>query len=192
MVLQLPALLNTLREGMATLAMPDDAQDQHIKLVNDAVMQAFVSRAEGMSADTLEELAKGLTGLEDVVSNDADGDVLLDPGLIEMMSGVDAAALEVIASGGSKPGAGSLAWARELELGAWFVLELSGSLVQVQYVWRSQRGQLHLFASSSGKSYLVQTRRLASYLQAGLLVPVEDEALTVRATREALKKLAHS
>lgn len=191
-VLQLPALLNTLREGMATLAMPDDAQDQHIKLVNDAVMQAFVSRAEGMSADTLEELAKGLTGLEDVVSNDADGDVLLDPGLIEMMSGVDAAALEVIASGGSKPGAGSLAWARELELGAWFVLELSGSLVQVQYVWRSQRGQLHLFASSSGKSYLVQTRRLASYLQAGLLVPVEDEALTVRATREALKKLAHS
>ena len=191
-VLQLPSLLHTLREGMATLAMPVDAQDQHIKLVNDAVMQAFVSRAEGMSADTLEELARGLTGLEDVVSNDADGDVLLDPGLIEMMSGVDAAALEVISSGGSKPGAGSLAWARELELGAWFVLELSGGVVQVQYVWRSQRGQLHLFASSPGKSYLVQTRRLASYLQAGLLVPVEDEALTVRATREALKKLAPS
>lgn len=191
-VLQLPALLHTLREGMGTLAMPDDAQDQHIKLVNDAVMQAFVSRAEGISPEKLEELARGLTGLEDVVSNDADGDVLLDPGLIEMMSGVDAAALEVIASGGSKPGAGSLAWARELELGAWFVLDMGGGVVQVQYVWRSQRGQLHLFASSSGKSYLVQTRRLASYLQAGLLVPVEDEALTVRATREALKKFSPS
>jgi len=49
---------------------------------------------------------------------------------------------------------------------------------------------LHLFARSSGKNYLVQTRRLASYLQAGLLVPLEDEALTVRATREALGKLA--
>ena len=35
----------------------------------------------------------------------------------------------------------------------------------------------------------MQTRRLASYLQAGLLVPVEDETLTVRATREALARL---
>ena len=52
-----------------------------------------------------------------------------------------------------------------------------------------QRGQLHLFGDGAGKSYLVQTRRLASYLQAGLLVPVEDETLTVRATREALARL---
>ena len=35
----------------------------------------------------------------------------------------------------------------------------------------------------------MQTQRLAAYLQAGLLVPLEDEALTVRATREALAKL---
>ena len=32
-------------------------------------------------------------------------------------------------------------------------------------------------------------RRLASYLQASLLVPTEEEALTVRATRDALAKL---
>ena len=32
-------------------------------------------------------------------------------------------------------------------------------------------------------------RRLAAYLQAGLLVPREEEALTVRATRDALSKL---
>lgn len=61
--------------------------------------------------------------------------------------------------------------------------------MQVQYAWRSARGQLHLFSSSAGKNYLVQTQRLAAYLQAGLLVPLEDEALTVRATREALVKL---
>jgi hypothetical protein len=35
----------------------------------------------------------------------------------------------------------------------------------------------------------VQMRRLASYLQAGLLVPNEEETLTVRATRDALAKL---
>lgn len=188
-VQQLPGLLHSLREGMNTLAMPVQVQDGHIKLVNDAVMQAFVSRAEGMSAETLEELVRGLTGLEDVVTNDAEGDVMLDPGLIEMMSGVDAAMLEVIATGGAEPTRPVLTWAEELDLGAWFALERSGAKMQVQYVWRSQRGQLHLFASSAGKSYLVQTRRLASYLQAGLLAPMEDEALTVRATREALAKL---
>ena len=30
---------------------------------------------------------------------------------------------------------------------------------------------------------------MAAYLQAGLLVPQDDEALTVRATRDALAKL---
>ena len=54
-------------------------------------------------------------------------------------------ALEVIASGGSQPGDGMLHWAQELELGAWFSLDYQGSVSQVQYVWRSQRGQLHLF-----------------------------------------------
>lgn len=36
---------------------------------------------------------------------------------------------------------------------------------------------------------MVQTRRLAAWLQAGLLALVEDEALTVRATRDALARL---
>jgi hypothetical protein len=36
---------------------------------------------------------------------------------------------------------------------------------------------------------LFQQHRLAGFLQAGLLVPAEDEALTVRATRNALAKL---
>lgn len=188
-VQQIPGLLHSLREGMNTLAIPSEVQDGHVKMVNDAVMQAFVSRAEGMSAETLGELVRGISGLEDVVTNDPEGDVLLDPGLIEMMSGVDSAILQVISTGGSEPSNPVLAWAEELDLGAWFALEHGGAAMQVQYVWRSERGQLHLFASSSGKSYLVQTRRLASYLQAGMLVPMEDEALTVRATREALAKL---
>jgi hypothetical protein len=36
---------------------------------------------------------------------------------------------------------------------------------------------------------LFQRQRLASYLQAGLLLPAQDETLTVRATRSALAKL---
>ena len=36
---------------------------------------------------------------------------------------------------------------------------------------------------------LIQLRRLAAYLQAGLLVAQDEEGLTLRATRDALAKL---
>jgi hypothetical protein len=36
---------------------------------------------------------------------------------------------------------------------------------------------------------LFQLNRLGAFLQAGLLVPMEEESLTVRATRDALAKL---
>ncbi len=188
-VQHMSGLLQALRSGMGTLALEADEQDAHVKRINDAVMQAFVSRGDGLSAERLAELSRSLAGLEDVVTDDAEGDVLLDPGMIELMFGVEGDALEVVAEGGSQPSDGMLRWAHELELGAWFALDYQGHVSQVQYVWRSRRGQLHLFSSGVGKSFLVQTRRMASYLQAGLLVPVEDEALTVRATREALVKL---
>jgi len=36
---------------------------------------------------------------------------------------------------------------------------------------------------------LFQQNRLAAFLQAGLLVPAQEESLTVRATRSAMAKL---
>lgn len=188
-VQKLPCLLQTLRQGMEMLVMIPDEQDGHIKLINDAVKQAFTSRGEGMPQELLDELAQALAGLEDEVTDDPEGDMLLDPGMIELMFGIGSDMMEVIAQGGSQPGEGMLQWARELELGSWFQLDYQGTVAAVQYVWRSARGQLHLFAAGPQRSYLVQTRRLAAYLQAGLLTPAEDESLTVRATRQALAKL---
>jgi len=40
-----------------------------------------------------------------------------------------------------------------------------------------------------GRAVLFQKNRLAAFLQAGLLLPAQDEALTVKATRSALAKL---
>ena len=188
-VQQLPGLLHGLREGMTLLALPAEQQDRQIKRINDAVMQAFMARGEGLSPAQLDELSHALASLEDVVTDDPEGDMWLDPGMIELMFGEQGATVEVIATGGSQPPEAIVQWARQLDLGIWFNLEHQGSTVQAQYAWRSARGQLHLFSSSAGKNYLVQTQRLAAYLQAGLLVPLEDEALTVRATREALAKL---
>ena len=44
-------------------------------------------------------------------------------------------------------------------------------------------------AAGNGRCVLFQKARLAAFLQAGLLVPAQDESLTVRATRNALAKL---
>jgi hypothetical protein len=51
------------------------------------------------------------------------------------------------------------------------------------------RKQLSLFVAPQGRALMFQQHRLASYLQAGLLVPAQEESLTVRATRDALAKL---
>ena len=82
-----------------------------------------------------------------------------------------------------------LEWARELALGSWFALSYKTNIAQVQFVWRSPLGHLHLFANNLGHSYLFQTPRLAAYLQVALLDPQEDEPLTARATRSALDEI---
>jgi len=187
----LPALLQRLRQGMTLLGVQGPAQEGHIKVIGDTLADAFLSKTQAIPRDQIDAMAKRLANLEDFVSEDAadGGDLTLDAESIEMMLGIDASSIEVVADGGSQPSGAMIAWANELQLGTWFTLDHNNRMSQVQFAWRSDRKQLHLFASTDGKSYLIQQRRLASYLQAGLLVPTEEEALTVRATRDALAKL---
>ncbi|HYP70199.1 MAG TPA: DUF1631 family protein, partial [Variovorax sp.] len=134
-------------------------------------------------------MAKRLANLEDFVSDEGATDLPLDAASIELLLGVDAASIEVVPDTGAKVSEEMLAWAHDLQVGNWFMLDHNSRPTQVQFVWRSDRKQLHLFAAPGGRSFLIQAGRLASYLQAGLLVPAEEETLTVRATREALAKL---
>ncbi len=185
----LPNLLLRLRSGMTLLAMAPSEQDVHIKTVSDTLADAFLSKTQAIPQAKIDAMANRLGNLEDFVSEDGLGDLPLDAESIEMMLGIDASAIEVVGNGGSKPSAAMLAWAQELQLGAWFTLDHNNQINQVQFAWRSDRKHLNLFASSSGKSYLIQGGRLAAYLQAGLLLPQEEETLTVRATRDALSKI---
>ncbi|MBG9388843.1 DUF1631 family protein [Caenimonas aquaedulcis] len=185
----LPKLLQRLRQGMSLVNIQGKEQEAHIKAIGDTLADAFLSKTEAIPHDRIEEMSKRLANLEDFITGDPETDLPLDAESIEMMLGIDASNIEVVADGGSRPNAAMLAWAAELQLGNWFSLDHNGATTQVQYVWRSDRKQLHLFASPGGRSYLVQARRLAAYLQAGLLLPAEEEALTVRATRDALAKL---
>ncbi len=185
----LPKLLQRLRQGMTLVGIQGSAQEAHIKAIGDTLADAFLSKTEAIAPARIEEMASRLAHLEDFVADDPATDLPLDAESIELMLGMDASMIEVVADGGSKPSAAMLAWASELQLGNWFALDHNGAITQVQYAWCSDRKQLHLFAATSGRSYLIQARRLASYLQAGLLLPAEEEALTVRATRDALAKI---
>lgn len=185
----LPDLLARLRRGMSLLGLEPTEQENHIKVIGDTLADAFLSKTEAIPHARIEEMTKRLANLEDFVSEDDAGELPLDQESIEMMLGIDASMIEVISTGGSQPSAAMMAWANELQIGNWFTLDHNGRVSQVQYAWCSDRRQLHLFAAGDGYCFLVPLRRLASYLQAGLLVPTEEEALTVRATRDALAKL---
>jgi len=185
----LPQLLQRLRSGMNLLGMPAADQDAHIKIVSDTMADAFMSKTQAIPQAQIDAMTQRLANLEDFVSEDGLGDLPLDAESIEMMLGIEASSITVVTDGGSKPTPAMVAWAQELQPGSWFTLDHNGKVTPVQFVWRSDRKHLNLFASGDGHSYLVQAGRLAAYLQAGLLLPQEEETLTVRATREALTRL---
>jgi hypothetical protein len=188
-IADLPDLLKRLRVGMSLLGLGSQAQDAHIKVLSDTLADAFMSKSASMDQSQVAEIAARIRNLEDFVSEEEVGDLPLDAESIELMLGIDMTGVEIISEGGTDPTQAMRAWAGELERGSWFHLDVKGKMKRVQYSWRSKRGQLFLFADASGLTYLFQLKRLAAYLQAGLMTPVEDETLTVRATRAALNKL---
>lgn len=186
----LPTLLQTLREGLELVSVTGEAQSTAIKVLTDTLAQAFMSKTAAIPTERIEAMAKRLAELEKYISEDGKLDDLpLSSESIELMLGVDAGDLNVIANTDSPVEPAMLEWAQSLESGRWFTLDHNGARVQVQYVWHSRRKHLHLFASLDGHCYLLQAQRMATYLQAGLLAVHDAEALTVRATRDALQKI---
>ncbi|GAA3988096.1 hypothetical protein GCM10022279_08970 [Comamonas faecalis] len=188
---RLPGLLECLSAGLALLGMQAQAQQTQIKQLTDIMSEAFVARTDGIAQEQIEAMAERLAELEDYIDDDALGDMPLNADNIEMLLGIDASSIQVIADvqGSPPPLDDMLQWARNLQPGSWFTLEHNGVQARVQYIWHSDRKQLHLFAAGSGNTYLMQLARMAAYLQSGLLAPQEQETLTLRATREALTKL---
>ena len=185
----LPQLLARMRRGMTLMGMESEEQEAHIKSIGDTLADAFLSKTEAIPQEKIDAMAARLANLEDYFREAAGEGLPLDVDSIELMIGVDAASIVVLTDGDAAPYPASVDWARQLQLGTWLMLDHNGQMNRVQYVWQSQRKQLHLLSTAEGKSFLVQIKRLANYLQVGLLVPQEEETLTVRATRKALAKL---
>ncbi len=186
---QLPTLLQRLRQGLTLAGVVGAPQDAQIKRLTDTLAEAFLSKTAAIPQEHIDALARRLASLEDFISDDALGEIPLSADNIELLLGIDASAIHVIADNEAPVQEEMVAWAQQLPLGAWFTIDHNGASARVQYVWHSERKQLHLFAAADGSSYLLQLRRLGVYLQSGLLAAQEDESLTLRATRDALTKL---
>lgn len=185
----LPPLLKNLRSGLSLLGLEEARQDAQLQAINNALADAFMSREQGVDEAQIRALSEQLENLEALVSEDGLDEMQLDAEEIEQLLGVDVSGLHVITEGGGSATVAMMKWLRQVGLGSWFKLEQHAQTVLVQYVWRSPLGHLHLFATPVGESYLMQTSRLASYLEAGLMQPQENETLTTRATRDALARL---
>lgn len=184
---RLPPLLKSLRDGMAQAGVTAEKQDEHIQRLNNSLAAAFTAKTAAIPHARLEELMARLETLEELLPEA--GDVEIDESLVLDLSGHESADLEVVGDGGSTPTPAMLLWARELQVGGWYMLDYRNRNDAVQLAWQGLRKQLSLFVSPQGRGVLFQKQRLAAFLQAGLLVPAQDEALTVRATRSALAKI---
>ena len=184
---RLPSLLKALREGMGQTGVPLTAQDAHIAGLNNSLAAAFTAKAAVIDSARFEELKDRLGSLEELLP-DA-GDVNVDESVVLDLSGYESSELEVVGEGGASPSDASLAWARELQVGTWFRLNWREREEPLQLAWRGLHKQLALFITPGGRCVLFQHTRLAAFLEACLLVPAQDESLTVRATRTALAKI---
>ncbi len=184
---RLPPLLKTLRDGMGEAGLEPDKQAEHIQRLQSSLAAAFTAKTAAISAERLNELMTRLETLEELLPDALDVDI--DESLVLDLSGHESAELEVVGEGGSMPTPAMLTWAKELQVGGWYMLDYRNRNDQVQLAWQGMRKQLTLFVSPHGRGILFQRHRLAAFLQAGLLVPAQDESLTTRATRNALAKL---
>jgi hypothetical protein len=184
---RLTPLLKTLRDGMSSAGMDAAKQDEHLQVLNNSLAAAFTAKAPVIATERLKELSERLESLEELLPDAAD--VTIDDSIVFDLSGHASSELEVVSEGGSIPTPAMIAWARELQVGGWYMLDYRNRNEAVQLAWFGMRKQLSMFVTPQGRCVLFQQQRLASFLQAGLLLPAQDEALSVRATRSALAKL---
>lgn len=184
---RLPPLLKQLREGMASAGLSTARQDEHIQQLNNSLAAAFTARVASISTERMQELKLRLETLEELLP-DTD-DLEIDESMVLDLSGHESSELEVVGDGGSLPTPQMIEWAKEQQVGTWYMLDYRNRNESVQLAWHGMRRQLTLFVSQTGRGILFQQNRLAAFLQAGLLVPVQEESLTVKATRSAMAKI---
>ncbi|TDM08272.1 MAG: hypothetical protein C4K60_01985 [Ideonella sp. MAG2] len=183
---RLPPLLATLRQGMTSAGLSSQRQDESLKSLNLALAAAFGARAVSISEEQLDALKRRLETIEELLP---DEDFELDESWVLDEASHEQEGLEVVSDGGSMPGPQMLEMAERLQPGESFHLDYRGRQERVRLVWQGMSKQLTLFSAANGRCVLFQKARLAAFLQAGLLIPAQEESLTTAATRSAISKI---
>ena len=82
-----------------------------------------------------------------------------------------------------------VAWARELQVGSWYMLDYRGRNEQVQLAWRGLRKQLTLFVSPQGPRHPVPAAPAGGFPAGRPAGAGAGRVAHRRATRSALAKL---
>jgi uncharacterized coiled-coil protein SlyX len=185
---RMPALLKAIREGMSTAGIPAERQEELIKKLNDSLTEGFTAKAAPLPQRKLQDLMEQLESLEEMLPESLQIDI--DESFVRDIPGASDTELEVVVDGGGEPISAMVSWARELPVGSWYMLKHGDTERPVQLVWQGSRRLLALFVSAEGHCKLFQLRRLAAYLQSGLIQPAQDEDLTIKGIRGTLDILS--
>lgn len=184
---RVPGLMLALRQGMQVTGLDAQRQAQVVKALTQALATAFAARAPSLSNEQLEQLKQRLSTIEEMMP---DGEMELDDSWVLDESSHQQDGLEIVSEGGSLPSPAYLQQAAQISLGQVFKLDYRGRHETVRLVWHGMHRQLALFSNAQGRCLLFQRARLAAFLQAGLLVPVQEESLTASATRKAMDQIS--
>jgi hypothetical protein len=184
---RLPGLLLALRQGMQATGLDAQRQAQIMSSLTAALSKSFSARAPSLTLEQLEQLKQRLSTIDEMMP---DGEIELDDSWVLDESSHQQEGLEIVAEGGSMPTPAHLRVASELSLGSAFTLEYRGRRETVRLAWHGMNRQLALFTNAQGKCLLFQRARLAAFLQAGLLLPLQEESLTSSAARKAIDQIS--
>ena len=107
--------------------------EQQIQQLNNSLAAAFTAKAAVIPDERLHELMDQLETLEEMLPDAAD--VEIDESMVLDLSGHQSSELEVVLEGGSMPTAAMVAWARELQVGGWYMLDYRNRNEAVQLAW---------------------------------------------------------
>lgn len=196
----LPGLLARLRTGLNMVGVTEVAQEAIATQVVQSVQNSFLTNTEGLSMARLEQIAARLKGLENLVSEGEVHDIALNPENLEMMTGLELTGLVVIEEPANSGVSDEvLNWAKTRAIGEWFYLAAKNTKdaaegaerkhgPRVQYAWHSAQRHLHLLLMPDGRSLLMKLKTFAVCLEQGQLIPLDQEGLMLRASREALNQ----
>jgi len=188
----LPGLLKQLRAGMALVDVPAEEQqavlDELVAIHSEAMKPGSRAPAAPEREATPDEIVRRMR--EETVEPPPDTGAPFSDSLIDLGS-MDTVPAEWLPSGPVPDGNEPAAWVARMKVGLPYRVFLLGRWSHMRLLWRSESGQLYLFAGEqAGDTHSVTQRALERLRGADLLISLSDYSLVQRAVDGMLRSLA--